>query len=320
MKLLINETDFKENVKVAAALKFKPFETSIRKIQRKMLLPIFGQGLFDELVTAYEGTPSDVQKEVLQMIHPILANLALWLSAAGNNILWTDSGAQAKHSGDMKPAFQWQVKDAKKQYMDTGFDAIDELILFLEENKATYPTWITHTETRSRLINTALEFSQYVTIKRRLFEDLKPIISRVERDTITELLGATLYIQIKAQLLTDAGLNAANQNLLTDLQVVTAHLSYAQAVKELPVIIDETGVNLYNNAFSGNYEGTEPADSGRVHAIVSQHEQFAHIASTRLIKFLNANASTYADFTKSDHYIDPEEDEFDESESSIIDL
>jgi len=311
--MLLNSEDFKKTVNVTKAFSFSRIRTHVRKIERLEIKPILGEELYEELQTYYEGTEHDnaESNSLLEIIHEIEANLAMWLHADMGNVIINDSGFQIQHSGDMKSAFQWQVANAQRGFMNTGFDAIDDLIDFLEKNADSFPTWETSeasTISRSLVVNTAKEFSQYIKISRRMYVLMLPYIARVERKFLKTTLGEEFYNEIKEGIKENAP-NIENLALMPIINEFVTAQSYSMAILDLPSKVDERGVQLYNTAFSGNFDGLQPSDLDRIHGLHSRNQQIATDARAELIKFLNQNIDNYPLFIHSENYESEDDDE-----------
>ncbi len=330
--MLLNDEHFRNFVRISKSFSFSNATPHILKVENTVIRPYIGDTLYSMLDTAYDGgdgydTMSAEELDLLAHAQPVIANLAMWLLTPLLNVQINDSGIQASHTDTLKPAFDWQVKKYEKAIMNTGFDALEALILFLEEMQAIYPDWessLASNKSRDLFINGATEFDKYISINssRRLFTLFKPSLSRIERDLIKGILGAALYNEIKSEILTDS-LSANNQLLLEDLQLIQGHSGYAQALMDLSVIVDEQGIHLLENDFSNNVDRLGPAESAKVNSLINLHQGYSRTAQDRLVAFLQENAGTYPLFEESEYYIDPEsedEDFVDDPESGILDF
>jgi hypothetical protein len=324
--MLINNEDFQKSVKVSGAFEFSQVETEINSVQRNVIKFHLGATLHDELETAYAAVPTEDQTKLLNLIHPVLSRLSLWMATDILNVHITDNGFQSSHSGDMKPAFEWQVRNAKNTLRKTGFSALEELLAFLEENQDTYPDWESSeasNNSRDLIINSAKAFSDFVTVDRNVFALICPLQKRIMRVTIKELLGTDLYDDIMTDIKTGAP-NPDNLVLMEDLSVIAAHASYAEALEDLPVIVDGEGVHFFNSAFSGNFSGKEPGDKSYIHQLVSKNKGIAKSAYENLVCFLNENTDTYPLFLTSGNYTAPvaedDEEEEEDDDSGIYGL
>lgn len=329
MKILINSSDFHDISNVSGAFQFDKLVTHIRSIERNLIKPYLGSTLYAALVAAYDegnGNPTEDQQNLIDLIQPIETHLAMWMASDQLNVDITDKGFQASHSGDKKPAFEWQFRNAKASFRKTGFSAVEDLLEFLEENQDTYPDWESSeasNKNRDLIINSAKEFSEYVTVDRSMFTLLRPFQLRQMRTAIKSLLGADLYADILEDIKLDAP-SPDNLKLMDDIKIITAHLTYADALSDLPVTTDEEGVHFFNNAFSGNFSGKETADKTYLSSLIDKHNRIASRSFDELVCYLNENVATYPLFETSSNYTPPAseetEEEDDESDSGILDI
>lgn len=326
--MLINEDDFLKIINVSGSFDFDKITTQIRSIERELKKTYLGAAIYDELDDAYAAEPTDNQQNLLDLIHPVIGHLAMWKAADLLNIDITDKGFQASHSSDKKPAFDWQVRNAKAALRRTGYAALEELLTYLEENQDTYPNWelsLASDNNRDLIINSAKEFNEVITCDRNLFVMLRPFQKHVLRSVIKPLLGADLYAYLMENIRTDA-FDPDILVLMEDLKIITAHYTYADALSELPILVDEEGVHFLNSAFSGNFTGKEPAASSIISNSISNHQRKAQSAVETLICFLNENVADYPLFETSSNYEDPAaeeeetDDDYDESTSGIVSL
>lgn len=323
--MLINSSDFHKSINVSGSFDFDKLITSIKSIERSLLIPYLGQDLYDDLNTAYQAQPSASQQTLLDLIHPILAYLSVWKSADILNVDITAKGFQANHSSDKKPAFEWQVRNAKSNLRKLGYAALEELLIFLEENEDKYPAWESSQASdnnRDLIIKTAKEFSESIRIDRSMFQLLRPYQLRIQRNLIRSLLGKELYMDIMESIRLDAP-TPEHAAILPDMKNIVAHSVYADALVDLPVIVDEEGIHFFSNAFSGNFSGKETADKSYLNTMISKHERISSRYADELTAFLNENILDYPLFVNSTSYENPDDDiddDIDETALGIIHL
>ena len=310
--MLLNETDFKAQLPVSVNISWGKISPDSRRAGLKYIKPILGKDLFSILEAAYESDTLDADQEALMdYIKPAHAHLAAWLSVPKTNITHGNQGVQSSHSGDSKPAFEWQVEDYEESLLQNGFDALDELIEYLESVADTdFPDWLDSegcTLVRSNVINSAAVFTQYVPKlkgSRYLFVYLRSILSRVERVIIPAVTDKALYNEIKSQILTNT-LSAANLELMPYVQEAVAHRAWAEAMTELNFSTDGEGVYLLNNTFAGTVKAKQFAELERVESIKHHHLQISEEQTKLLFDYLVENVDSYPLFEDGSTY-DPD--------------
>jgi hypothetical protein len=307
--MLINNTDLKIILPVAKSLDFVKMTGDIKRAQRNFIRPILGKDLESILEGAYAGTPTDPQQELIDMIHPALAYLAVWMYIPKGNISLNSQGLQSQHSESLKPAFEWQVKQYRQSMLKDGYNALDELIAHLEDVANTdFPDWLNSegcTLARSYVINSADEFTGFVNKlggSRYQFSQLIPILSRIEKQLLPSLISTELYDAIKAEIKTD-NLTAANLALLPLLQGAVSHLSWSSALLEMGVVIDDEGVHLANSTASGSVDGKVSATATPlVKDMRDYHQNLSSSYCDDITDLLYANEASYPLWTGSALY------------------
>lgn len=321
MNLLIDENDLKAAVPVVESFGFEKIQPDVRRAQIRLIKTILGNDLTSSLAASYAGGTSDAnQKELLEYVHPAIGNLAMWLYADKGNVVFSNNGAQAFHDNNKKPATEWQFENTKAAYMNSGLDALEDMIEFLEDNTGIY-SWNTQ-NTRELLIPTALVFQQYVDIKasRLMFLSTIPIIRRVEKDQVRGTLSKELFDSLKTQILTDGEPSETNQELMDNIRGAIAHFSYADLLIEKSMISDDQGFHLLNNSISGNVKSVTPAEQSRLRIRRDHHIAQANKYLQNLADYLYENADEYPLYKASDLYVEGEQpsDQLDNDEDSPI--
>lgn len=313
--MLIDETDFKKQLPVSMSLSFENVKPDLRRVELRHIKKVLGKPLYDSLSSSYAdggGSPSAQEIAILDYIQPAIANLGFMLYLDKGNVLVDDNGISSIHHEDKKPAFEWQVENLRKSTRKAGFDAIDDLISFLEENANSYATWESSVS-RELFINSAIQFQEYVDIKesRGMLLTMLPIMRRIEKREIQGVLCAELYSEIKTQITADS-ISLMNSKLMDDIRGATAHMTWSKALKELAVIIDDDGIHLLNSSFSGTIRALREAETNRLDAIGREHLDIANGYLKSLNDYLQNNADDYPLFKSSSCFVDKSTDEVDE--------
>jgi hypothetical protein len=276
----------------------------------KYIKAALGIDQYNNLNDAYNATNPNLtndQQLLLEKVQPALANLAYATFITIGQLDISDAGFRIIVGESHKTAFKWQIDDVKQYFLDKGFEAIDELLTFLEGNKTAYPLWTSsdaYSLTREHFINSAAVFTKLYPIKgsRRTFLALLPILKKVEELTIEPAISTPLYEELKAQILTNA-VTVDNQKLLRLLQPAVAHLAIARAIPELGLELGEDAV------FVREYISTEGKNQKRpsenlLSLKIGQAEKDGLTYLKRLTDFLQATASEtlYAAFFTSPVY------------------
>ena len=327
--MLINENDFKEAVPISVGFTFAKLVPDIKRVQKKYLRPILGRDLEAVLDGKYDlDTLSEDEAALVGLVQPALAHLTMWIYAPKGNLYVGDNGLQAIHGDDNKPAFQWQKEDYADSMRENGFDALDELISYLEEVAHTdFPDWLTSegcTLVRSNFINTAEQYTLIVPKvrgSRYLFSYLRPIMARVEKAAIMAVTGKALFDELKEEILED-DLSAENDVLMDMIVPAVAHLTWADSIFEIGINVDGEGVHLLNNTFSGTTKGKQPAEVDRLRVIKAHHETLGYGFTQQMRDFLVENVETYPLFRDGETYDadDPDAGFVNDADNGIVAL
>lgn len=327
--MLLNEADLKLAVPISSNFEYSRLEPDIRRAQLKYLKPILGTDLTADLDGKYEGGITNADEdELIKYIQPALGHLAMWLYVPKGNVYVGDNGIQAVHSGDSKPAFEWQKRDFENSMLQNGFDALDELIEYLESVANTdFPDWLLSegcTLVRSNFVNTARRFTDFVPkvkSSRFLFSYIKPILSRLEKPLIMSLTGKAQYDELKDEIKADS-LTANNLELMAYIEPAVAHAAWASALYELGLQVDGEGVHLMNNTFSGTVQARQAAETDRLRVVKEHHEQVSADYLEQLKEYLVANVDTYPLFKAGESYDseDPNPAFMNDDESGVLGL
>lgn len=321
--MLLNDTDLKKVLPITRSFSHSNLVADIRHIEnREVRKTLLGPTLYDSLNTKYNNAPetlTDPEKALLEYVQPVVANLAVWLYLDKGNVIIDDNGISAVHGDDRKPAFEWQVVRLQKSLKTTGFNAIDDLIDFLEDNVGDYPTWassVANDKARAFFINSARDFHYYVDIQesRWIYLSVLPIMRRVEKQHIMATLCKELFDEIKSQI-ENNNVSANNEMLMDGLKGAAAHLTWSKALNELAVTIDDAGIHLLNNTFSGTVRAMTPAEVNRVQVISDEHLKIGMGCLEGIKNHLQLKADDYPLYKNSECYIDLSKDETGEFEN-----
>jgi hypothetical protein len=293
MKLLLNSTqNLRSVVSFSGDLDFSTIKPAIREAQQ-LVARYVGDDLLEELAT---DSPSADQTDLLEMILVPIGNLTLLSRASTGNIQLTDSGSYRTKSDSQNDAFQWQLEETKKAFLEGAYNGLEELLRYLGKRLDTFPAYRdseVYKRAKSRLIQSAAVFSDYYDIKssRLILSTLDASMRTVERTTIMPLLGDQL-----ADLLADE-LTDEQETLLDAARRALVYLTMARALKEKLVIMTGVGVQVagISQFASVNYHEA-PGDKQLLFTIATFETEAATFLST-LKTLLNPAPTTPTDPT-----------------------
>lgn len=307
MSLIIDIATFRNYVKVNINSNIDTLKPAIAEAERRFIIPLIGKPLFDLLDTyVNDGGSDEDYEELLKQVEIPLANLAYWLHIPAGAVLMSDGGIHQLSNDNQKSASEARIEDLKESVAQAGFDALDNLLEFLEENKSEYTEWIDtpgYTVFHELFISTAKEFSIHYNINnsRRTFLALRHIIKHVQETHVKKVLGDDLYDEILEQLTDDGSSEALtdeNQTLLNFIRPAMAYLTIADATAELPLDFRGNGIMLHSTESTmENARVIKPAELARLQTIETKSTQKGNDYLKRLELWLNANAADYPLYT-----------------------
>lgn len=305
-RLLKDKNELKKYIAINTASTNVVYEPSIDEAQINYIIPEIGQEFFDELITQHDSdnlTPANLK--ALPFIQRTLANYTMYLYSDIGNLSISDTGIQQNVSENSVPAQQRAIENFKRKSMKSGEVAMEKLLLFLETNEGSYPTWKNsnaYTKGRELFIKTAEELTNYLAVNdsRRLYRKLIPYLRRAEEMYLKKILCTDQYAELKIADKTNT-YTAKLTALLNECKPLVAYRALQKALPELRVIVDHTGLNLSNTGDQGfNTRGRAfGAEASQLRESTSESMQEY---SDNLILFLEENILDYPLYSDSTCY------------------
>lgn len=292
----------------------------INDVEENKILPILGNSLYASLLLSYKNNTivaDSADEKLLFKIQKALINIALQQYSSLAQLDFSDSGIRQIEDATFKSPKQWQIDDLRDYFFMKGYRAIDELLLFLEENKATFTTWANDTKAytinKKFIVSDTNSFQKFYDIKesRTTFMALQPTMRIVEMMHIMPNLSVGLYNQIKAEIEANS-ISSANQDLMDLLQLAITQFTVARAIDTKIIEVSNDGV------YSRNYRSSMDNSREKMKATASDRQnaqdscmKIAESAMENLRDFLNSNASAilYNDYFTSPLYVAPATEE-----------
>jgi len=181
--MLISTTaDLMKYVEVSVDLDLLSVTPSINKAERRFIIPILGRTFYFE-VQEYGTTEAltTVQEQLLDCINSASVPLAMWYYSQVGGVSIDNSGLYKPKSDT-----RWNLGDNEQaklenHFLNSGLDALDDLLSFLDENLSSFETYATspiRDETFSTLVPTA-------SVVQKVFSLLHPNVTfRAMREAI----------------------------------------------------------------------------------------------------------------------------------------
>lgn len=249
--LLSNVNEIKAILPIGVGNDFNRLKPHIENAENRYIKPLLGFDMYDALVTLYKAdesqTPSNDEKlrrELLEKIQFATIHLAFHIGFDFLNVSVTDAGFQRIETERTKGLFKYQEDAIKSFFAETGFNALDDVITFLEINIVSFEEFMT-SENFNKLITSFLPNVKFVeeipfNIHRSnlIFLALKPSIAYIEDTAIRPVLGETIYATVKTEMANEE-IQAKVLKLLPFIRKPLIYLASA-------MLMEETGATLYD--------------------------------------------------------------------------
>lgn len=206
MALIISNIEqLKKTVKIHATMPFdavEPFLSTARDIYLERYL---GIDLVE--ILEVEAIPERAAK-LLIVVRKALGPLAIWLGNAELSVRFGDAGfIVGAEYGKSVAASESKIANVSDSLERRGFQYLDKVLEYLEENAADFPEW---TESRyyslrsGNYILSAKQFQEVglvdIDYSRLTFETFRPLMSMIEARFVTETLGVDLDQSLRGKL------------------------------------------------------------------------------------------------------------------------
>ena len=191
-------------ISVSKGLRFASVEAPLRNAFEMFLRTLLGDALITDLETYYAAsTPDAKQKRLLQLAQRANALLAFWYDYNEMQVLIDDNGIKRVESGEVKTPYKYQEQALRNGWKEKGFNALDDLLNYLESEKTTFAHY-NSTSTKTSLVRSAAEVDNYYYINgsRIIFLRLQSHFRNVINTIIAPRLG-TIYTDLMTDLAAD---------------------------------------------------------------------------------------------------------------------
>lgn len=295
-----NAKEIKQFMQLSTSISFEKMETPLSNAFRLFIAPMLGDEMVNVLIAIYhsdrDGESYEEKKDLqlLQLCQRANANLGMWYDFDEISTRITDSGFQRQESDSLKPVYKYQENNLRQNFKNKGFNALDEVLAFLEKNMDAYPEFAfadAHLYGIDAIVRTTDEVNRvyFINGSRIIFLRLQTHFKFVEENVLRPALSEKLYEQLMEWLrkLPD---DETERLKIEELRIKAGKVVIMQAVKRL---MTETGsltdrglyfTSIQANKDSGDAE--QPVSDGRLSLQVAQAESDAQAYMTQLMKYV----------------------------------
>jgi hypothetical protein len=262
--------------------------------------------MYDELQEFYEAeypaNPTEVQeatRTLLEKVQHAVIHLAYYLGFDFMNVTASSAGFQRTESDKLKGLYKYQEDNLKQYFSDSGFNALDDVLVFLEDNIEHFSEFELETN------YTALKQSFLPTVKiveeipfniqgsRLTLLALQPSVKFVEDTTIRTTLGDTIYLALKEEMVSDNP-NADYIALLPYIRKPLVYLASALLMEETGATLADKG--LYFEKTDSTVTNTKikgPSTEERIAAMIARNRSMGNAYLDVLKSYLATNFEIY---------------------------
>lgn len=216
--------------------------------ERSYLKPLIGAFLntLDELDSS-SGSSAELN-QALKYAQAAVAYFGMYKATPNLNIKISGNGYSVNNSTNQAPASQWRVDQLRAEFLQNGYESLDAMLAYMEENAAKLEAW-KDSEARKALLSFVipdpLVFDSKVKISasRMTFEAMRSIMSDIQEIDVKGILTEALYLEYVSKL-QNSDIKDDFLALHSKLQPAVANLTIAAALKTLPLKISNQSLVL----------------------------------------------------------------------------
>jgi len=285
---------------------FYRLKPHIENAENKYLKALLGTEMYDELQEFYDAEyptePTPVQeatKELLTKVQHAVIHLAYFVGFDFLNVSVSDMGFTRTESTTSKGLYKYQEGNLKKYFSESGFNSLDDVLVYLETNIAHFNEYKLHANW------TILKQSFLPTVKvvenipynihgsRLIFLALKPQVSFIEDTLIRTALGEIIYAEIKTEMAKDAPTERVTA-ILPYIRKPLIYFSTAMLMEETGATLDEKGLYFEKiNATAPDNRIKGPSTEQRIAAMVARNRLIGNSYLDMLKSYLHENWEEY---------------------------
>jgi hypothetical protein len=262
-------TEIQEILPASVATDREKLWPFIEQAERKYILPLLERELYDDLqkfcndhnnwMSGGSGGEDETKTiALIKLIRIAELNLAYYIGFAPLNVKISDGGFQRTGESDaFKGLYKYQESELKSYFETTGYNGLDDVLKYIEENIEHFPEWeesTNYTVRKAAIIKDAETFDRicFINNSRLTFLRLQRYINEVIDFEIKPLLG-TEWTTLMTELAKEDPAPKYSA-LVPEIQKPLAYLSCA-------ILIEKTGNLTDRGLFFEGKNSMYPDDS-----------------------------------------------------------
>jgi hypothetical protein len=145
-------------------------------------------------------TPDADLDALLPYVRRVVANFAYAIGVKRLGVYVGESGAMEFGNSNLTPLTDARLEQVKSEFFNSGYNAIEQLILFIQDNSTDYADSYSYLFDNSFFVSTAAQLNAliYTDVQNRDYFDMKPDLFLIEQD-IEGIITATVMAELKAE-------------------------------------------------------------------------------------------------------------------------
>lgn len=240
---------------------------------------------------------SEEESKLLKLLQRATAQLTMFEHMQTGGIEISEAGFFRTDTETKKQAYKYQENSYRDWMVNQGYESMEKLILFLNENENDYNLWKGSPEqkrSQSGILNNAVDmrrvYSHHIT--RYTFEGLRSLIEDLEFFILKALWGVALFQDIKEKLEED-NLSEKEKELVLYAQKIIAYFTIEDALKRDWIKLKNNSV-VYNQALENqSYIKAEQATIQQLNITTRHNNQYANRYVGAMMSFIEKNKDNF---------------------------
>jgi len=287
--LFQNINEIKTILPIGVGNDFNRLKPHIENAENRYIKPLLGFDIYNQLSELYiiqESEEPDeteiLHRELLGKVQFATIHLAFYVGFDFLNVSVTDAGFQRIETERTKGLFKYQEDAIKTFFSETGFNALDDILTFLDLNIEFFELFM-NSENFNKLITSFLpnvktieEIPFNIHRSNLIFLALKPSVAYVEDTAIRPVLGETIYATVKSEMANEV-VDVKVRVLLDYIRKPLIYLASAMLMEETGATLGDKGLYFAKNEDQQRAKFVkEPATAERITVLVNRNRQIGN--------------------------------------------
>lgn len=297
--ILSSIEQLKQYIPANVNLKWDTVQPFIPSVIRDVLQrPWLGKDILNDIqqrITDNDEEEFDI--ELIRLTRGVIANFSMLNALPFLEVNIGDNGITRADSEHNKTAYQGQIARIENALKREGYSMLEELLMFLEENKANYELWTSapgYIEHNRYFFTDSADFSNYYNLINGFltYKSIIPAMRWVEVFRLRKIIGnATLSEWLLLKRNGTPPLTAEQKEAMDLLKNCIALMAVARAFSEGWIIYSEEGAQFKTSKDHINERSAASAEI--LSSVVNNLEQQGEDYLGELRRYLNANLDKF---------------------------